>query len=146
MEPAKHRKSKIKSRRKRIKRQINKNPKFRYGITLKCKNNLECSDLFDAGYFCIKTRCIQKNCEIDLHCPDNTKCYNKVCLEVTICQNDLDCGASMICESGFCTSDLTEIPECYLNSDCEQGLVCRDDQCQHCVETNECPIVRNLPT
>ncbi len=62
-----------------------------------------------------------------------TRCVDGRCTKPQ-CQDHDDCLQFQVCVQGNCEEET-----CQSWKDCDDGLVCRNEQCQTCIEHNECP-------
>ena len=59
------------------------------------------------------------------------RCNIDIC-EQGPCQEDDDCGHPAACIDGFCDLD------CLKNSDCFDGMICKNSRCLPCEKDSEC--------
>jgi hypothetical protein len=103
-------------------------------------DDLLCQDQFSAAYLCISGQCKAADCH------DHEDCWpdRKLCDADNAC---VGCGSDFECEIAYSTHEdpqrlcilgRCEPCECRETTDCDQGQVCRNCQCEDCANDSQC--------
>jgi hypothetical protein len=88
-----------------------------------CSGDADCQP---AGMVCDPVPAVCVDCLFDLDCDTGQKCVDRGCVQVTTCNNSLDCvdGAEPVCDAS-----VAECVECVTLDDCDANNDCTDNRC-----------------
>ncbi len=110
---------------------------LRYDFT-ECSSTADCNALAAVGQTlaCVNSECVpSEECRLDSDCNDapRTKCTANICVEpATVADVGQDVVDDVsVADMGDDTSDLdmTVVPSCTLNTECDEGDLCIDSEC-----------------